>query len=299
MTRLPFPLSSAPPLEAPDPPPLIIGSRSFTFEPLSFYIMAVINVTPDSFYAGSRLPDTDSAVAAGLKAIEEGADLLDIGGESTRPGSDPVPAELELSRVIPVIRALRDRSDIPISIDTVKSAVAREAIAAGANLVNDISGLQMDPDMPAFLADSHTPVVIQHIKGTPKTMQQNPEYDDLLGEMRAFFVQRIASLNSLGYPANRIILDPGIGFGKQFQHNLTLLKNISFFRELGRPILVGPSRKSFIGHFLGGLPPEERLEGTLVSLVFAYLSGAHFFRVHDVKAARRALTLARSFLSAP
>jgi dihydropteroate synthase len=261
--------------------------------------MGVLNVTPDSFYAGSRVPDAGSAVAAGLRAVEEGADILDIGGESTRPGSDPISADEELARVIPVICALREKFGIPISIDTVKSAVAREALAAGANLVNDISGLQGDPEMPALLAETRAPVVIQHIRGTPKTMQNNPEYDDLLREVSDFFAQKLEVLCSTGYPNDRTILDPGIGFGKQFVHNLTLLNNIHRFRGLGRPVLVGPSRKSFIGHFLGGLPPEERLEGTLVSCIFAYLSGAHFFRVHDVKAARRALTLARAFLSAP
>ncbi|MHA2620733.1 MAG: dihydropteroate synthase [bacterium JZ-2024 1] len=280
-------------------PPLTIGSRTFTFEPGAFHIMAVLNVTPDSFYVGSRVPDTASALSRGLQAIEEGADLLDIGGESTRPGSDPVPADEELARVIPVISALRAKSDIPISIDTVKSEVAREALSAGANLVNDISGLQMDPQMPYLLVQSRAPVVIQHIKGTPKTMQQNPEYSNLIGEISDFFQRQISLMTSLGYPCDLIILDPGIGFGKKYEHNLTLLKNIHAFRQFRRPVLVGPSRKSFIGHYLGGLPPDQRLEGTLVSLVFAYLSGAHFFRVHDVQPARRALTLAREFLFAP
>lgn len=280
-------------------PPLQIGRRSFTFEEGKFYIMGVVNVTPDSFYAGSRRPDAAAAIAAGLEAVAEGADILDIGGESTRPGSTPVSTDEELSRVIPVITGLRRQTEIPISIDTVKSAVAREALAAGANLVNDISGLQMDPEMAEFLAESRAPVVIQHIKGTPKTMQNNPEYADLLTEVHDFFERQTELLRSLGYPTERIILDPGIGFGKKFEHNLTLLKNLHRFGDFGRPILVGPSRKSFIGHYLGGLPPEERLEGTLVSLVFALRSGAHFFRVHDVKPARRALTIASAFLSAP
>jgi dihydropteroate synthase len=247
-------------------------------------IMGILNVTPDSFSDGGLYLDTQKAVERALRMEEEGADILDIGGESTRPGSEPVPLEEELRRVIPVIEALSGRLSIPISIDTYKAEVAKRAIEAGASVVNDISGLRFDPKMAEVVAEYDVGVVIMHIKGTPKDMQRDPHYDDLFGEITEYLKESIKLAKEQGVQEERIVVDPGIGFGKRPEHNLQIIKHLDRFTTLGRPVLVGPSRKSFIGLILGGVPPSERLEGTASAVAISVLNGASIVRVHDVKA---------------
>jgi dihydropteroate synthase len=245
------------------------------------YIMGVINCTPDSFYAASRRREVADAVAAGVRMVDEGADLLDVGGESTRPGSDPVSAEEEKERVLPVIEALRSQVNVPISIDTYKAEVAREALEAGAHMVNDISGLRFDPEMADVVREFEVPVVVMHMKGRPKDMQVNPDYDDLMGELYDYFVQRVDFCEAKGIPRERVVIDPGIGFGKRYEHNYEIIRRLRELADLGQPVLLGPSRKSFIGAALG-LPPEERLEGTAAAVALGIQNGAHIVRVHDV-----------------
>ena len=263
--------------------PLRVGGRTL--------IMGVINCTPDSFYSASRRRNVCEAVALGRSLVEEGADLLDVGGESTRPGAEPVSFEEELRRVLPVVKELADCTDVPISVDTYKVEVARRALEAGAHLVNDISGLTFDPSMANVVAQFDVPVVIMHIKGTPRDMQKNPFYDDVVAEISDFFRERMAYARSAGIPEENIILDPGIGFGKRLEDNYEILRRLSQFCEHRRPILVGPSRKSFIGRVLQ-LPAEECLEGTLAAGTAAVLAGAHILRVHDVQAMKRAAAVA-------
>ncbi len=246
-------------------------------------IMGILNVTPDSFSDGGRFFDSKRAVDRALQMEEEGADIIDVGGESTRPGSEPVPLEEELRRVIPVIEALAKRLSVPISIDTYKAEVAKRALEAGASVVNDISGLRFDPKMAEVVADSDAAVVIMHIKGTPKDMQTNPHYDDLFGEIIGYLREGIEIARAHGIGEDRIVVDPGIGFGKTAEHNLQIINRLERFSVLGRPLLIGPSRKSFIGMVLGGVPPSERLEGTAAAVAVAVLKGASIVRVHDVK----------------
>jgi dihydropteroate synthase len=260
------------------------------------WLMGVINVTPDSFYEGSRTPDAGRAAARGLELAAQGADILDIGGESTRPGSDPVPAEEEKRRVVPVIKSLRRQADVFLSVDTSKRDVAQAAVEAGADIVNDISALRFDAGLLKWVASSGAAVVLMHMKGTPKTMQAQPRYDDVLAEVRAFLAERKAAALAAGLAADRIILDPGIGFGKRPEDNLTLLNRLSSLSELDCPLLVGPSRKSFLGAVLG-LPAEERLEGTLAAAVLSVARGAHILRIHDVEAVRRAVRTAEAVLA--
>lgn len=255
--------------------------------------MGVLNVTPDSFSDGGLHLDPERALDHALKMVTEGADFIDVGGESTRPrgrsygtGAEPVNAEEELRRVLPVIGRLAAESDIPISIDTYKSAVAREACAAGASIVNDISGFHSDPAMPQTVASAGATAILMHMRGTPQTMQVDPAYTDLFGEISAFLAEALARGKEAG--VQQMIVDPGIGFGKTVEHNLRLLKGISRFRTLGYPLLVGPSRKSFIGAVLG-LPVEDRLEGTIAAAVVAAMAGVHVVRVHDVREVVRAL----------
>lgn len=245
--------------------------------------MGILNVTPDSFSDGGRFFDSKRAVDRALQMEEEGADIIDVGGESTRPGSEPVPLEEELRRVIPVIEALAKRLSVPISIDTYKAEVAKRALEAGASVVNDISGLRFDPKMAEVVADSDAAVVIMHIKGTPKDMQTNPHYDDLFGEIIGYLREGIEIARAHGIGEDRIVVDPGIGFGKTAEHNLQIINRLERFSVLGRPLLIGPSRKSFIGMVLGGVPPSERLEGTAAAVAVAVLKGASIVRVHDVK----------------
>jgi dihydropteroate synthase len=262
---------------------------------LKTWFMGVINVTPDSFSdPGSNL-DKDRAVKRGLALEKQGADILDIGGESTRPGSDPVSAEEELKRIVPVITELKKRTSIPISVDTTKAKVAEEALAAGADIVNDISAFRFDDGMPLLISDKEASVVLMHMKGVPKTMQNNPFYEDLYQEIGCFLKERITKATAYGIKREKIIVDPGIGFGKSLEHNLAIINNLDFLKELDRPILLGISRKSFIGKILN-LPPQNRIEGTIASAVLSVLRGAHILRVHDVEQVKKAITVAEAII---
>jgi len=247
------------------------------------HIMGILNITPDSFSDGGMHFDRSHAVDHALRMIDEGADILDIGGESTRPGSEPVPLDEELRRTLPVIEALAGKISVPISIDTYKSPVAIRALEAGASMVNDISGMRFDPEMPKVISRFKVPVVIMHIKGDPKNMQVNPTYEALIPEIMDYFRSSIRLAVKSGIPEHMIILDPGIGFGKAFEHNLEIMNNLEQFSLLEKPLLIGPSRKAFLGKILGGLPPQERLEGTAASVAISIIKGAHIVRVHDVR----------------
>jgi dihydropteroate synthase len=255
-------------------------------------IMGVLNITPDSFSDGGKFFSLAEAVFQGVKLAAAGADLLDVGGESTRPGSRPLPEEEEIRRVVPVIRELAGRISIPLSVDTRKAEVAKRALEAGAEMINDVSALRHDPGMAALAAAWRVPVVLMHMRGEPETMQADPRYDDLIGEIRDFFRERIEFAETAGILPERIILDPGIGFGKSLEkkHNLILLKNLGAFADLGKPLLVGPSRKAFIGRILN-LPPAQREEGTLGAVAVAAYNGARIVRVHEVERTRRLLAI--------
>lgn len=254
-------------------------------------LMGIVNVTPDSFYDGGRFAETGAAVAQALKLVDEGADLIDIGGESTRPGSDPVPVDEELRRVIPVIAELAGKISVPISIDTRKSEVARQALAAGAAMVNDVSALGYDPDLAAAAAAAKAPLILMHIQGTPKDMQANPHYEDLFGEIIAFLRERMERAIAAGVSEELILVDPGIGFGKTVAHNLELIRDLWRLRSLGRPIVLGHSNKSFIGQVLK-VEKEDRAEGSAAAAVAGVLAGAHILRVHEVKYHRRFVEMA-------
>jgi len=260
-------------------------------------IMGVLNVTPDSFSDGGLFLRPDDALRRAEEMASEGADLIDIGGESSRPGAEPVPLEEELRRVLPVVREVARRLPLPISVDTYKAEVARKALEEGASIVNDISALRFDPKMAEVVADHRAPVVLMHMKGTPRDMQRNPYYEDVVGEVEAFLKERRKAAVRAGIPEGNIILDPGIGFGKRVEDNLQLLKHLDRLVALGNPVLVGTSRKSFIGAVLD-LPVEERLEGTLATLVLAVAKGAKLLRVHDVRPAVRAVRMAEAILGA-
>ncbi|OGW33506.1 MAG: dihydropteroate synthase [Nitrospirae bacterium GWC2_42_7] len=247
------------------------------------YVMGILNVTPDSFSDGSIYFDKAKAVDHALRMADDGADIIDIGGESTRPGSETVPLEEELRRTIPVIEEISKKINIPISIDTYKSEVALRALESGASIVNDISGMRFDPEMPKVIAKYKVPVVLMHIKGRPKNMQKNPVYDALIPEIMDYFRISIRLANKFGIPENMIIIDPGIGFGKTAEHNLEIINNLSQFASLKKPILIGASRKAFIGKILGDAPAEERLEGTAAVVAISIINGANIVRVHDVK----------------
>ncbi len=258
--------------------------------------MGVINVTPDSFSDGGVYFDAEKAVRRGLELAEQGADIIDIGGESTRPGAEPVPFEEEQRRVLPVIRGLRKKIETLISIDTSKSGIARAALEEGADIINDISALRFDPGMAALAAERDVPVILMHMKGTPKTMQAAPSYEDVVEEVKNFLRERMEDALHHGIRREKIILDPGIGFGKRFEDNLVLIRNLRTLARLGRPILVGVSRKSFIGRILG-LQPRERLEGTIASAVMSIVHGASILRVHDVGPLRKAVLVAEAILN--
>ncbi|NPV38971.1 MAG: dihydropteroate synthase [Brevinematales bacterium] len=250
-------------------------------------IMGILNTTPDSFFDGGKYLSPDEALKRAELMIQEGADIIDIGGESTRPGSDPVPLEEELKRTIPVIESLRKHFDIPLSIDTTKAEVAKRAIEAGADIINDISGMTFDEAMPSVLAETQAIGIIGHIKGTPKNMQQNPVYENVIRELIEYFEDRIKSLTSFKIKRENLIIDPCIGFGKTAEHNLTILKHTSAFCSFGLPVLIGASRKSTLGKILSPdnpFPPEERLYGTLAAHLFAWMEGASIVRVHDIRA---------------
>lgn len=263
-------------------------------------VMGVLNVTPDSFSDGGRYTTVEAAVAHALRMVDEGADIIDIGGESTRPstvygGSTAVSADEECARVLPVIRALVERQDIVISIDTTKSAVAREALASGANMVNDISGLAFDPAIAAETAERDAVLVLMHIRGTPATMQVAPSYVDVIGEVKRELQVSVDRAKAAG--VHHIIIDPGIGFGKDLGHNLSIMKHLAEFRSLGYPILVGTSRKGFIGTLLAA-PVEDRMEGTAATVAAAIMQGANIVRVHDVKAMKRVAVVTDAILNA-
>lgn len=257
--------------------------------------MGVVNVTPDSFSDGGLYLEKKKAVQRALELVGEGADIVDVGGESTRPGSDPIPAKEEIRRLIPVISSVREKTDVLISVDTTKSEVAEAALDAGASIINDISSLRVDPEMASLVVQRDAPVILMHMKGTPKTMQINPSYTDLLEEVKSFLRERIEVALASGFKKEKIIIDPGIGFGKRYEDNLTLINNLLVFEDLDRPILVGPSRKSFIGKILN-LPPLERIEGTIASSIISIIRGAHILRVHDVAPVKRALLVAEAIL---
>jgi dihydropteroate synthase len=253
--------------------------------------MGVVNVTPDSFSDGGRYVAPAAAIARGVEMVAEGADVVDVGGESTRPGSDPVPAGDEIERVVPVISALaREIPAVPISIDTRKAGVAAAAIDAGASVVNDVSGGR-DPGMFDVVREREAALVLMHMRGEPKTMQEHPTYRDVVGEVREHLRGRVEAAELAGVAAERIAVDPGIGFGKDLAHNLELLRRIDALAELGRPILVGPSRKRFIGTILD-LPEDQRVEGTIGAVVWSVSRGAHVVRVHDVREVVRAVRVA-------
>jgi dihydropteroate synthase len=269
---------------------LILGPRT--------QVMGIVNITPDSFSDGGRYLGREAAIAHGSRLLDEGADIIDIGGESTRPFSDPVPADEELRRVLPVIEALARRTAVPISIDTTKSEVARQALEAGASIINDISALRVDEAMAPMAARYGVPVILMHMLGTPKTMQVDPHYDDVTLEVCAFLREAVERAVQAGIDAGRIIVDPGIGFGKTFDHNLQLLQRLEVFEELDCPVLVGSSRKAFIRHLLkpqgeADIPADLPLvaAGTQATVAANALKGAHIVRVHDVAETRTTLKI--------
>ncbi len=256
-------------------------------------IMGILNVTPDSFSDGGLYTSVEKAVKRCEELLEEGAEIVDIGGESTRPGSEPVPLEEELKRVVPVIEAIRKHfgDNFFISIDTYKYEVAKAALDAGADMINDISGLQFDRRMEQLVKETRCPAVINHIKGTPKDMQKNPYYEDVVNEIFLYFKKRIESLTKIGINEEQLILDPGIGFGKRVEDNLCLIKRLREFTSFGRPILIGTSRKSFIGTITGEKTPSKRLAGSLATVGISVNNGAKILRVHDVKETKQFLDM--------
>jgi dihydropteroate synthase len=257
-----------------------INNNPFGLDFASVCIMGVLNVTPDSFSDGGKFMDVGKAVAHALQMEEDGADIIDVGGESSRPGAEPVSEEEELDRVIPVIDGIRRNSQVLISVDTYKSKVADSALQVGANWINDISGLRSDPGMVEVARSFDCPVVVMHMKGTPRTMQQNPSYNNVFEEINLFFEERIAALTGQGI--TKIILDPGIGFGKRLEDNLELIRGGEKFKKYGYPVLIGPSRKSFIG-MITGERENHRLGGTLAAVQVLMRQGINILRVHDVR----------------
>ena len=252
-------------------------------------VMGIVNVTPDSFSDGGMFEDAEAAVKHGLQLFEEGADVLDVGGESTRPGADPVPGDEERRRVLPVIEGLRrDAPEAVLSVDTRKAAVARDALSAGAVVVNDI-GAGTDPEMFEVVASATAGMVLMHMRGEPKTMQADPRYDDVVSDVRGFLAERVEAAVAAGIGRSRLCVDPGIGFGKNLEHNLALLRSIGSLREVGVPILAGVSRKRFIGELSGSDDPAGRLEGSVVAAVWCASQGVEMVRVHDVAPTVRAL----------
>jgi len=256
-------------------------------------VMGIVNVTPDSFSDGGQFADLDRAVAHALRLVEEGADLLDIGGESSRPGAQPVSLDEELLRVVPVVRALAGRTCVPLSVDTTKAEVARQALEAGAHIINDITALQNDPALPEVVRACRAGVVLMHARGTPATMQLNPTYDDVVAEVRDFLKARLQAVSDLGIAGQQVVLDPGIGFGKTPSHNWQLLARLEELGQLGRPICLGVSRKGFLGRLLNR-PVEQRLAGGLAVVCHALVRRAvQVLRVHDVAATRDAVAVCR------
>jgi len=254
-------------------------------------VMGIVNVTPDSFYDGGRFSHPEDAIEQGLRMADEGADIVDVGGESTRPGSRSISVQEEMDHVLPVVEGIRRRSPVHVSIDTTKADVAGEAVSLGAGIINDISALRFDERMAAVAARAGAFVVLMHMQGSPETMQQEPTYTDVSEEIRSFLVERIRAAVEAGIAEESIFIDPGIGFGKTLNHNLTVLRNLARLADLGRPVLVGLSRKSFLGAILDA-PSDERIEGTIVANTAAILNGASIIRVHDAKEGRRTADVA-------
>jgi dihydropteroate synthase len=259
------------------------------------HVMGILNVTPDSFSDGGRYQDAELAIEHGQKLVKDGADFIDVGGESSRPGSELVSREEEIRRVIPVIASLVKKIGIPISIDTCKSEVAEAALQVGAVIVNDISSMTFDEKMISVVAKHHASVVLMHMKGTPKTMQIDPTYKNVTEDVKQYLLGRIEAATKAGI--KQIIIDPGIGFGKKFEHNIQLLKELKTFTSLGHPLLVGVSRKSFLGIILN-LPPGDRMEGTAAAVTASILNGTNIIRVHDVKEMKRVAMVSDALKSA-
>lgn len=245
--------------------------------------MGILNVTPDSFSDRGLYFDKSEAIKRAIQMVEEGADIIDIGGESTRPGSEPITIEEELRRTIPVIEYLSKETRMPLSIDTYKSEVAKRALDKGVSMVNDISGLRFDPKMSEVVSEYKVPIVLMHIRGRPRDMQQNPVYEALIPEMMDYLRAGMIIARKSGIAEDKIIIDPGLGFGKTYDHNLEIIHNLHEFTLLKKPILIGPSRKAFIGRILGDAPVTERLEGTAAAVAISIINGANIIRAHDVK----------------
>ena len=276
---------------------MILRARKFEFVfPRPALVMGIVNVTPDSFFDGGRYLDTPAAVAHALQLIEQGAEIIDIGGESTRPGALPVSEAEELRRVMPVIEQLAGRVTVPISIDTVKAGVARAALAAGASIVNDVAANRADGALWSLVAEAGAGYVCVHMQGTPQTMQVNPTYADVVREVGEFLLAHLRQLNDCGVSAEQIILDPGIGFGKAVEHNLQLLAAVQDFARLQRPLLIGVSRKSFIGKLLGA-DPEARLPAALACACLAVAAGVQVVRAHDVAETVQAIRITEAILA--
>jgi dihydropteroate synthase len=260
-------------------------------------VMGVVNVTPDSFSDGGRYADPDAAVAHGLALAEEGADLLDLGGESTRPGAAGIEEATELARVLPVVERLAAATEVPLSIDTRKAAVARAALGAGARMVNDVSAGRDDPEVLAAAAEAKAALVLMHMQGTPATMQDDPRYGDVVGEVEAFLAERCAAAEAAGVDPQALVVDPGIGFGKLDPHNYALLAALPRLTRLGHPLLVGTSRKGFIGRALGGVGVDQREEGTAATVTWAVERGARIVRVHQVRSMLRVVRMTEALLA--
>ncbi|MCK4666263.1 dihydropteroate synthase [Candidatus Dependentiae bacterium] len=268
------------------PKPWKIRNSEFAWGEKTF-IMGILNVTPDSFSDGGKFLNLEDAVNQAFKMIEEGADIIDIGGESSRPGSDPVSEDEEINRVIPIIKKIREKSDIPISIDTYKPKTAEAAINAGADIINDITG-GINPELLNTANKFNLPIILMHMKGTPKNMQREPYYENLMDELIEFFYKQIKNVKAAGI--EKVIIDPGIGFGKRLEDNLEIIRRLKEFKIFGTPILIGPSRKSFIGTVLGG-ETDERMEGTLAAVAISTLNGGDIIRVHDVKEMKKVILM--------
>ena len=271
---------------------MIFRARQFTFTfPRPALIMGVVNVTPDSFSDGGKFLDAGAAIEHAITLAAQGADLIDVGGESTRPGATPVSEAEELQRVLPVVEKLAGELKAPISIDTMKPAVAEAALRAGASIVNDVAANRVKPEMWHVVAEAGAGYVAMHMQGTPQTMQHQPAYDDVVGEVNDFFGERLTRLQEAGVSAEQVVLDPGLGFGKTVEHNLQLLAGVRSFTNWNRPLLLGASRKSFLGNFAGHPAAGARLPGSLACACWAVTQGVNIIRTHEVEATRQALRL--------
>ena len=278
---------------------MIFRARQFTFQfPRPALIMGIVNVTPDSFSDGGKFLDAGAAVEHARTLAAQGADLIDVGGESTRPGATPVSEAEELGRVLPVIEKLADNLKVPISIDTMKPAVAQAALRAGASIVNDVAANRGKPAMWHAVAEARAGYVAMHMQGTPQTMQHQPAYADVVGEVNAFFGDRLARLQEAGVSQEQVVLDPGLGFGKTVEHNLQLLAAVRSFTNWNRPLLLGASRKSFLGHFASTTAAGARLPASLACACWAVAQGVNIIRTHEVETTRQALRLTEALLAA-